>query len=201
MKNLFLSLIFITLGFASAVQAKNKYSNNPAPAERNTSSTSSFLAGGYNEHEVTTFLSRGLFASEKACKDCNSGTTIDLGASYLHYLKDGWQVGGEGRLQSISKEASAINKSVTLIDLVGIGAYNFQSDLKNSFFAKAGIGIYSVLKDSRDDYENKIGFFVGAGKRFALWSNVSYTPEARLIKKGDIDFGIEIALANFSIIW
>lgn len=207
MNKLILSLAVVAMAFTSVAGAKTKSSNTVVakaiPSERNYSSSSSdsFLTGGNNDHEFTTLMTRGVFLAEKACKNCSSGTTIDISASYLHYLRDGWQVGGEGRLQSLSKEASTIGKSATLIDIVGVGAYNFQSDLKNSFFAKAGIGFYSVLNDTNDGYDNKLGLFIGGGKRFALWNNVSYSPEARIVKRGDIDMGVEIALLNFSVIW
>ncbi|HEX7672727.1 MAG TPA: hypothetical protein VF412_01080 [Bdellovibrio sp.] len=204
MNKLIVSLAAVVLS-VSVANAKTKSSNTyvakAAPAERSYASENSFLAGGNNENEFETMMTNGLFSSEKVCKDCDSGTTLDIGASYLHYLRDGFQVGGEGRLRLLSKEVSGTGGSETLLDLAAVGAYNFQSDLKNAIFVKAGVGLYSVLKDSRDGYENKLGLFVGAGKRFALWSNVSYTPELRLVKKGDIDMGVEIALLNFSVIW
>ena len=204
MNKLIVSLAAVVLS-VSVANAKSKSSNTyvakAAPAERSYASENSFLAGGSNDNEFETMMTNGLFTSEKLCKNCNTGTTFDIGASYLHYLRDGFQVGGEGRLRLLSKEVSVSGNSETLLDLAAVGAYNFQSDLKNSIFVKAGVGIYSVEKDNADGYESKLGLFVGAGKRFALWNNVSYTPELRLVKKGDIDMGIEIALLNFSVIW
>ncbi|MNL47496.1 hypothetical protein D3C87_1702880 [compost metagenome] len=94
-----------------------------------------------------------------------------------------------------------MNKGATAFDLIGVGVYNVDSDLKNSIFAKAGVGIYSVPNDDLDGFEAQFGFFLGAGKRFAWLSNVSYTPELRLVKRGDIDMAVEIALINFSILW
>lgn len=195
----------VAMTFTSVAGAKTKPSNmavaKAAPAERSYASSESFFAGGSNEHEFTTLLTRGVFISEKRSKNASTGTVIDVGAAYLHYLREGFQVGGEGRLQVLSKEASPTGDSKTLFDIAGVGAYNFQSDLKNAFFLKAGIGLYSVLNDRETDYETKFGLFFGGGKRFALWNNVSFSPEARFVKKGDIDMGIEIALLNFSVIW
>lgn len=202
------SVAVVAMAFTSVAGAKTKSSPmtvaKEAPGtERSYASSSSapFFAGGSDANEFSTLLTRGLFSAEKPCKDCDSGTTFDIGASYLHYLQDGWQVGGEGRLQILSKEVSPSRKSTTLLDIAGVVNYNFQSDLKNSIFAKGGIGFYSVLNDSQDGYDTKLGFFIAAGKRFALWHNVSYAPELRLVKKGDIDMGVEIALLNFSVIW
>jgi hypothetical protein len=154
---------------------------------------------GYFNNEITTLVTHGVFNSEKSCKDCGTGTTLDVSAGYLRYLKDGWQVGGEGRFASLSKEVTN-SKSETLIDLLGVGVYNFDPDLKNSIYGKAGVGFYSV-PNQNGDVDMKVGLFLAAGKRFNLWHIVSYTPELRLVKKGDIDMGVEIALLQFSIFW
>ena len=209
MKSTLVSLAAVVLAFTSVASAKTaKPANQSAVVakaypDREYASTGSFLAGSYGgqDNEFLTNLTTGYFTSEKRCKDCSTGSTIAIGVSYLHYLKDGWQVGGEGDLRVLSKENSGTGDSETLIDVAVIGAYNFQSDIKNAFFAKAGLGLYSMLKDDQKGYENKFGFFLGGGKRFALWNNVTYTPELRLVKKGDIDMGIEIAFLNFSVIW
>ncbi|MDG0815404.1 hypothetical protein [Bdellovibrio svalbardensis] len=207
MNKLILSLAAVVMAFTSVAGAKTKSSNTvvakAAPSERSYSSYSndSFFMGSGNTHEFTTLLTHAVFVSEKRSKNASAGTAFDVGASYLYSLNAGVQVGGEGRLQILSKEYSPTGNSKTLIDLLGVAAYNFQSDLKNAFFLKAGLGIYSVLNDTESDYENKLGLFFGGGKRFALWNNVSYTPEARFVKKGDIDLGFQIAFLNFSVIW
>ena len=203
MKKFIVSVVVAAAAFTSVASAKTKsFGTQTAKAGSDYTTTSpSYSAYGAPQNEITTFLTRGLFTSEKACKDCSTGSTIDLGAAYNYYLKDGFQVGGEGRLQILSKEDSGTGSSETLITLVGVGTYNFQSDLKNAFFAKAGVGLYPLIKNSGDGYENKFGLFVGGGKRIQLMDSITYSPEIRLVKKGDIDMGIEIALINFSLFW
>ena len=203
MKNLIVSVIVAAAAFTSVASAKTKsFGTQTAKAGSDYSATSpSYSAYGAPQNEITTFLTRGSLTSEKLCKDCSSGTAIDVGAAYNYYLKDGFQVGGEGQLQILSKEFSRSGSSETLITLVGVGTYNFQNDLKNAFFAKAGIGLYPIIKDNSSGYENKFGLFVGGGKRIQLMDSVTYSPEIRLVKKGDIDMGIEIALINFSLFW
>lgn len=172
-----------------------------AQAKTYKSPERSYASAGNYTHEITTNLSRGVFVSGKECKDCSTGSIIDVGASYLHNWQNNMQYGVEARLQNLSKEASATGKSATRLDILGIGTFNLESDYANSIYAKAGIGLYSVIKDDGSDYENKFGFFVGAGKRFAWLNNVSYTPELRLVKRGDIDIAIQVDLLNFSIYW
>ncbi|MEK2688974.1 hypothetical protein [Bdellovibrio sp. GT3] len=168
-----------------------------ASAKDYTSSFTSYSSAPMNE--ITTNLTQGHFISGNNCKDCDSGTAIAASVSYLRYLQDGWQVGGEGGIQILSKAFSGTGSSETLIDLAAIGAYNFQSDLKTSFFAKAGVGLYSVRDGA--DYENQFGFFLGGGKRFQILDGITYTPELRLEKKGELDMGFNIAFLNFSLFW
>ncbi|MFM6930025.1 MAG: hypothetical protein ACKOX6_16255 [Bdellovibrio sp.] len=203
MKKFIVSMVVAAAAFTSVASAKTKsFGTQTARAGSDYSSTApSYSAYGAPQNEITTFLTRGFLTSEKVCKGCNTGTAIDVGAAYNYYLKDGFQVGGEAQLQILSKEYAASQHSETLITLVGVGTYNFQNDLKNAFFAKAGIGLYPIIKDNYDGYENKFGLFVGGGKRIQLMDSITYSPEIRLVKKGDVDMGIEIALINFSLFW
>lgn len=187
MKKLFVAAALIASAVCSVASAKDY------------SSTSFTSYSSQPLNEVTTNLTQGQFISGNRTVDGDSGTAITVSASYLRYLKDGWQVGGEGGLQLLSKAWSGTGESETLIDLAAIGAYNFQTDLKTSFFAKAGVGLYSVY--DRTDYETQFGFFIGGGKRFQIFDGITYTPELRLEKKGELDMGINIAFLNFSLFW
>ena len=135
--------------------------------------SSSYSYMGSYVHEIDTTLTTGGYTSEKAYKDADTGTNLGASIAYLHYLKDGFQVGGEVKVASISKEISGTGDSETVFDLVGVGVYNFQNDLKESFYGKAGIGLYSILNDDRDGYETAFGFMIAGGKRFALFPSVT----------------------------
>lgn len=198
-------LAALALALSATAQAKpivvpGTKISKPTPVERDYASTSWSSFGSFT-HEFTTNLTRGYFVSGKDCKDCPSGTILDIGGSYLHYWKDNMQYGVEARLQNLSQEASGTGRSATRIDLLGLGVYNLTSDHKDAIYAKGGVGLYSALKDDGSDYENKFGLFVGVGKRFAWLNNITYTPELRLVKRGDIDFAIQIELLNFSVYW
>ncbi|UOF00919.1 hypothetical protein [Bdellovibrio reynosensis] len=170
-----------------------------------TTSNNSYSYGGSFTHEIffnlTGSRSGGSYLSFKEHKDGDTATVLDVGGTYLRYWKDNMQYGVEARFRSLSKEASASQKSATLFDALGVGVYNLNSDLDDSIYAKAGFGLYSVLNDDGDGYENKFGFFLGAGKRFALFNNVAYAPELRLVKRGDIDMAIQIDFLNASLHW
>lgn len=152
-------------------------------------------------NEITTNLTRGYLDSEKRCSNCSSGTDLYLSGAYNYYWKQGIQIGGEGSLGIISSEHSRTGSSETLLSLAAVGTYNLEHDLKNSIFVKAGVGFYPILNDTHSGYDENLGIFVGAGKRFQLWNNISYSPELRLVKKGNLDLGIEISLINLSIFW
>lgn len=194
----------LSFAFNAQAQTRNRNRTTTAPEARTTTvpETRSYATrGGSFVHEIQTYGTSGAFLSGKQCKNCDSGTTIIVGASYLYTLQDNIQVGGDGALRILSKEVSGVGKSVTTLEAIGIGVFNFDSDFANAFYAKGGIGLYSVLNDTASDYENKLGLQIGGGKRFPLFSNVTYNPEINLIKKGDIDFMIEIKLINLGISW
>lgn len=203
----FITMTVMALAFAVAAQAKPakvpgaKVSKTTASESKDYTTSSYSSYGGSYTHEFATNLTQGFYQSGKACKDCSTGSNLTVSASYLHYWKDNMQYGAEGSIRMLSKELSGSGSSETLLDILGIGAYNFDSDLKNSIYAKAGVGLYSVPKETGTGYENKFGLFVGVGKRFSWMNNISYNPELRLVKRGDIDFAIDIALLNFAIHW
>lgn len=147
-------------------------------------------------HELVTSFSNGGFTSQKPCSNCDSVTDFGASVSYLHFLKDNIQIGGEFGLSNNNKYGS----SNTFIDLAGVASYNFQEDLSNSFYSKVGLGFFTLRKITNDT-EMKIGFFAGAGKRFQWLPNINYSPEFRIFKKGSLDPEFDLYLLNFGIHW
>lgn len=106
----FLTLATLTLVFSSTAFAQNRYGSYRTPA-----------AAAYSR-EITTQATGGIFYSGKQCKDCSSGSNLDLGVGFLQTLDNAVQVGGEGRLRLLSKEVSGTGDSETLFDVLGVGA-------------------------------------------------------------------------------
>jgi len=126
---------------------------------------------------------------------------MSLNVSYLYFLQgtseDRLQIGAEAEISSISLNGN----TNTYINLLGVGAYNLDTDFKQSVFIKAGVGIYTI-QDAGTNTETKMGVFIASGKRFTMmFDHVTYSPEIRIIKKGNLDFGFEANLLNFSIYW
>lgn len=189
-------LAALALLFTTTSQAQYK-----APPTKKYPPRAPSAIGAYTNELMTNLTGAQLFLG-KECKDCASGSRFILDISYLHTWKDNMQYGGEAGMRILSKEYSGTGDSETLFDLVGVGVYNLESDFANSLYAKAGVGFYATPKENRTDgYETKLGMFIGAGKRFEFLRNVTYTPEFRFIKRGDIDFGMEFNVINFSIVW
>jgi hypothetical protein len=206
MKKMIAAVALVAMAFTSttfAAQTKapgTKVSDASWSQDKAYSSSGSMtFGGGTFTNEIQTNLSAGLFHSGNACKDCDSGTIITAALSYLRYLKDNFQVGGEGAINILSEEYSGSGDSATTFKIVGVGAYNFDADLKNAFYAKAGVGLYPVFEDG--DWESQFGFFIGGGKRFSWLGNVSYAPELRMTKAGDLDMAFDIYFLNFSLLW
>jgi hypothetical protein len=202
-------LIFTLLITASAFGATNKKKNKivkDVPAKDIVSQqaaapiTIAAHSGYAFQNEILTNFTSGGFTSSSPCKDCKSTTDIGVNLSYLYflpgYLQNKLQVGAEGGLGSVSVNGN----SNTNFTLLGIGAYNLENDFKNSIFFKAGLGLYTVQGTGMGT-ESKFGLFLGGGKRFAWLNNVTLSPEARLVKKGDLDIGFEFNIINFSIYW
>lgn len=149
-----------------------------------------------SENEIITNFTHGSLISEKKTKNGSTQTTVTIAGTYLRTINANVQGGAIAEIQSVSG-----GNSETLLTLVGLGVYNFDTNFKQSFFVQGGLGVYPVLKDNSADHESKIGFLVGGGKRFPIWGNVNYIPTASLVKKGDLDIGFDIEFLNFSIMF
>lgn len=160
-----------------------------------SSSYSSSVSFG-TENELITNGTYGKILTGKACKNCDSETNTDISATYLRTITANIQGGVLANINSISGGTSE-----TLLTLVALGVYNFDTSFKQAFFAQAGLGIYPVLKDNAPGHESKFGFLIGGGKRFPIWGNVNYIPTVSLVKKGDLDFGFDIEFLNFSLMF
>lgn len=159
--------------------------------------SSSVSFGSPNEiiMSLTGIGTNGSMQSGKKCKSCDSQTTTTIGGNYLRTINANIQAGAQAQIQSVS------GPSETLLTLVALGVYNFDTTFKDAFFAQGGVGIYPVLKDDNSGHESKFGFMIGAGKRFPLWGNVNYIPSASLVKRGDVDFAFDIQFLNFSVMF
>jgi hypothetical protein len=140
-------------------------------------------------------LGNGGFSSTKV--GTSTISTFALQGSYSRIIQDDIQIGAEVGFSS----TSGGTKSTSAVNLAAFGNYNFDSDLKNAFYAKGGLGTFSVTNSS-GDLESKFGFFAGAGKRMPLLDNaIVWNPEFRLFKKGDLDPSFEILLINVSVMF
>ena len=175
----------VVLVFTSSVFAQN----------RSYSSYTSSMAFA-NENEIITNFTNGSLVSEKQTKSGPTETTTTIAATYLRTINGNIQGGVQAQIESLSGGASE-----TLLTLVALGVYNFDTSFKQSFFVQGGLGIFPVRKDPGTGHESKFGLLIGGGKRFPIWGNVNYIPTASLVKKGDLDFGFNIQFLNFSIMF
>jgi hypothetical protein len=193
MKNL--SLVLVVLGLTSFAFAKPAAKPAPAPSSSKSSSVfsspvhESYFAGF--EYELQTALSNGGLLSYK--QGGSTYTVIEAGVSLSKVIKNNIQAGGEVHLYNSSGGASS-----SYLEFMGFGVYNFDTDLKQSVYAKAGVGMLNVVGDKGN--ESKIGFMIGGGKRMLVLEKFTYNPEAR-ITMVDGTTRIEIILLNFSLLF
>ena len=203
------NLLAATIVIASASTVYAQYGTRPGSP--GSSSGSGYYTGSSSygssvsfgsQNEIIMFMPRGethgYLWSGKECKDCEGGTTIQIGANYLRTINANIQAGAQ--VQIVSTNGGGLD-SQTLLTLVALGVYNFETNFKEAFFAQGGLGIYPVLKDDRRGFESKFGILIGAGKRFPLWGNVNYIPSVSLVKRGDLDFAFDIEFLNFSVMF
>lgn len=194
MKNL--SLVLVVLGLTSFAGAKSVAKPAPSPGPSKSSSAfsspvhESYFAGF--EYELQTMLSSGGLHSFK-----QAGTTytvIDAGVSLSKVIKNNIQAGGEVHLFNSSGGASS-----SYLEFMGFGVYNFDTDLKQSIYAKAGVGMLNTVNDKGSN-ESKLGLMIGGGKRMLVLEKFTYNPEAR-ITMVDGTTRIDIILLNFSLLF
>lgn len=164
----------------------------PEP-KRTYPSTYSFASNTL--HEVVISPSQ---VSIETYKDTKNRTDINIYAAYNHHFQDNLQLGGEGGILTYP-DRNGSNK--TLIAATGVGTYNFDSNLREAFFVQGGIGLYPSYDKKDFEYDSKLSFFAGAGKRFEMWGKINFMPYARLWKRGDENTRIEIQALNFSLFY
>ncbi|MBK9323225.1 MAG: hypothetical protein IPM97_09845 [Bdellovibrionaceae bacterium] len=200
MKAFIKNILTVSIILFVTTVAKAQYGRGGSSNERSggyytgSSAYGSSVSFGHSNEIITNF-SRGTLYSGKSTTNGSSVTTIDIQGKYLRVWNANVQVGGMVGLYSTSGGVSR-----TLLTALGIGIYNFDTNIKQAFFAEGGVGIYPVL-NSAGDYDSKFGFYIGGGKRFPIWERVSYIPSASLVKKGDLDFAFDIQFINFSIMF
>jgi len=144
------------------------------------------------EWELQTMNTGGGISSFKAGGETN--TVIEAAASVVKVIKSNIQAGVEAHFYNQSGTGGS-----SYFEVLGVGIYNFDNNLKDSFYAKAGLGMLNVINDKFKN-ESKVGFLVGAGKRIPLMDKVAYTPEGRLVV---VDGGtrFQIMALNFSLFY
>ncbi len=189
------AVVLIAASIANAQYSSPRGSSSGGGYYTGSSAYGSSVSFGHSNEIITNFT-RGTLYSGKSTKNGSSVTTIDIQGKYLRVWNADVQVGGMVGLNSVSGGGSR-----TLLTALGIGIYNFDTNIKQAFFVEGGVGIYPVLNDTSLEYESKFGFYFGGGKRFPIWERVSYVPSASLVKKGDLELAFDIQFLNFSIMF
>lgn len=190
MKNL---LLFVAVLGLTQV-AFSKTVGKPAPAKSSSSTFSSPVQESYYagfEYELQTAISQGGLQTYKAGSD--TVTLIDLGISLSKVIKNNIQAGGEAHMYNLSGAGSS-----SYFEFMGFGVYNFDNDLKQSLYAKAGLGMQNVVGTKGN--ESKFALMIGGGKRMYVLEKFTYNPEARIVMV-DGTTRIQLILLNFSLLF
>ena len=183
---LFLTVL-ATFVFTVFAQAQTRTRVNSAPA------TYSFASN--TMHEVVISPSK---ISVESYDDGKKHTDITIYGAYNRHFKDNIQIGGEGGLLP-RRELDGDSKA--LFAAMGVFTYNLNNNLRESLFLQGGLGLYPAYDEDDVEFDNKISFFGGLGKRFEVWGKINYMPYARIWKRGDENSSFEIQALNFSIFY
>ncbi|MCB0370048.1 MAG: hypothetical protein KDD45_11650 [Bdellovibrionales bacterium] len=184
----FINLLIIVLSISSLSFAQRRDAKRPMT--RMSPVQSPYFAGF--EYELQTALSNGGIYTYKA--NDNNYTVIDAQVSLSKVIKSNIQAGAEAHLNNTSGGGSS-----SYFEIMGFGVYNFDSDLKQSLYAKGGLGLQNIV-NSKGSNESKLAIMVGGGKRILILNRLTYNPEARLVLV-DNTTRLNILLLNFSLLF
>ena len=179
-------------------EEKKVETTTPAATTHSTtshsSSTSSFntreIFNGDNKSEL--FLS----VTQASLNSADGGSNLSISGMYTYLIQEQIQVGAEIAFGSTSgKFGTGYSSS----DVYALGIYNFTPVLTDAAFAFGGIGLGTAKFAGTS--ESKMGFKVGAGKRFPLVSKLQYVPMAWIQKVGDASPVLNLMPVNFSLIF
>jgi hypothetical protein len=195
------ALTVVTLAFGLNAAAKptaapttaTKVKTAPAPAKSTVATTpvqESYFANF--EYEMQTSLSRGGIESLK--KGGETTTVIGAQASITKVIKNNIQAGAE--LQFFNESGGG---GSSYFEVMGVGIYNLDNNLKESLYGKVGLGMLNVVNDKFKN-EAKFAFMIGGGKRIPVMEKIAYTPEVRIIVV-DGATRFQILALNFSLFY
>lgn len=193
MKNVSLLLVILMLGSNSIAQGTSGKGKPAATKSTNTYYSpvqESYYAGF--EYELQTAFSEAQISSYKA--GGSNFTVVEAGVSLSKIIKNNIQAGGEVHLFNSSGGSSS-----SYLEFMGFGVYNFDNDLKQSLYAKGGLGIQNVIND-RGNNESKFALMLGLGKRLLVLEKFTYNPEARIVMV-DGTTRFQVVLLNFSLLF
>lgn len=212
MKNLLIIALscLLTSPLFAATKTKGSGSQKKAAVvteEKKVETTSTASTHTSASHSSSTFNSREIFngdnkselflsVTQASINSGNGGSNISLSGMYTYLIKEQIQVGGEISFGSASGQYGS---GYSTSEVYALGIYNFTPVLTDAAFAFGGVGMGSVKYTGGS--ESKMGFKVGAGKRFPLVNKLQYVPMAWIQKVGDSDPLLNIMPVNFSLIF
>lgn len=189
---MFASVLAVLLLSTSVYANKDK---SKSPSKSTTAASPPPVQESYFadfEYEIQSMLTGGGIQSLK--KGGETSTIISAQAAATKIIKNNIQAGAE-----VSFYNESAGGGSSYFEIMGVGVYNFDNNLKQSIYAKAGLGMMNVINDKYKN-ESKLGIMVGGGKRIPIMDKIAYTPELRIIL---VDGGtrFEIQALNFSVFW
>lgn len=187
------TLIVFVLGLASIAKSAPPVAKTTKPTIPTLTSApvqQSYYADF--DYELHTGPTSGGMETYK--KGSESITAIGAQASVTKIIRNNIQAGAEAKFLNESGGGGS-----SYFQFMALGVYNFDNNLKESLYAKAGLGMVNIINDKFKN-ESKVAIMLGGGKRFLVMDKVAYTPEARVIMV-DGSTLFQILALNFSLFY
>lgn len=146
-------------------------------------------------HILSGSTSSSLIASQSSPWSDDYEFTFGLGVGYDYAFDNGFQLGGIFGAQLFSGGS-------TFTVAAGPG-YNFNKDIKNSFFVAFNFGVVTEHTDALSS-ETDTFITLGVGKRFSILENISYVPGLKIekeLKSNSNDPSFILEVVRFSILF
>ncbi len=180
------SVVILACGLIVSAAPAKKVNSAPTPSPVRETYYGNF------EYELQTGITGGGIESKKIANETN--TIVEGQASVTKVIKSNIQIGAEAHFMNQSGGGGS-----SYFEILGLGIYNFDTNLKDSLYAKFGAGMLNIVNDKSKN-EAKPAFMIAGGKRIPVLDRVAYTPEGRIvIVDGTTRF--QILALNFSIFY
>ena len=117
--------------------------------------------------------SNSTLSSTHTENSAGDSSEFTIGTHAYYFLSPHWEVGAYLLFTAVTTSSSGNHNQFRVAPSI---VYNFSDTPSSSFFVRGGAGLY-IYNSARNASYSAFGYFGSVGKRFAITSSVTWTPE------------------------